>query len=196
VLRTIAIKGFALLEGVADATIAAADVVQPVVDGLVADGLVESSAGAYKLTAAGRARADEAIAAERDVWGVDNATAALDAFLEIDHRVKDAVTGWQMRDGEVNDHTDADYDTGVLDRLAAIHADATAWLEPIKPGLPRLADYGARLARALEAARGGDGKYVASPRVDSYHGIWFELHEDLIQLAGRTREEESAAGRA
>jgi len=42
----------------------------------------------------------------------------------------------------------------------------------------------------------GDGRYVASPRVDSYHGIWFELHEDLIQLAGRTRADEVAAGRA
>ena len=42
----------------------------------------------------------------------------------------------------------------------------------------------------------GDGRYVASPRVDSYHGIWFELHEDLIQLAGRNRADEVAAGRA
>jgi pyruvate,orthophosphate dikinase len=32
--------------------------------------------------------------------------------------------------------------------------------------------------------------------VDSYHGIWFELHEDLIQLAGRTRAAEVEAGRA
>ena len=37
---------------------------------------------------------------------------------------------------------------------------------------------------------------VASPRVDSYHGVWFELHEDLILLAGRTRADEVAAGRA
>jgi pyruvate,orthophosphate dikinase len=37
---------------------------------------------------------------------------------------------------------------------------------------------------------------VASPRVDSYHSIWFELHEDLILLSGRTRAEEVAAGRA
>ena len=43
---------------------------------------------------------------------------------------------------------------------------------------------------------GGDQRYVASPRVDSYHGIWFELHEDLIQLAGRNRADEVAAGRA
>jgi hypothetical protein len=32
--------------------------------------------------------------------------------------------------------------------------------------------------------------------VDSYHSIWFELHEELIRLAGRTREDESSAGRA
>jgi pyruvate,orthophosphate dikinase len=197
VLRAIAIKGFALLDGIADATLATPDAVQPVVDGLVADGLVEASSGAFKLTESGRRRADGSVAAERDAWGVEDSTAALDAFLEIDHQVKDVVTAWQMRDPHtVNDHADAEYDAGVLDRLATIHADATSWLEPIELKLPRFADYGARLTRALEAAGRGDGSYVASPRVDSYHGIWFELHEDLIQLAGRTREEESAAGRA
>jgi pyruvate,orthophosphate dikinase len=48
----------------------------------------------------------------------------------------------------------------------------------------------------MAAARGGDNRFVASPRVDSYHGIWFELHEDLILLAGRNRADEVAAGRA
>jgi pyruvate,orthophosphate dikinase len=32
--------------------------------------------------------------------------------------------------------------------------------------------------------------------VDSYHSAWFELHEDLILLAGRNRADEVAAGRA
>ena len=45
-------------------------------------------------------------------------------------------------------------------------------------------------------AMAGDQRYVASPRVDSYHGVWFELHEDLIALAGRRRADEVAAGRA
>ena len=67
---------------------------------------------------------------------------------------------------------------------------------PLETGCPRLADYGVRLGRAVELALAGDGRYVASPRVDSYHGIWFELHEDLIQLAGRNRADEVAAGRA
>jgi pyruvate,orthophosphate dikinase len=164
---------------------------------MVTDGLVESTAGAYRLTDAGRGRSNELLAAEREAWGADAATVALDSFLEIDHRVKEVVTDWQMRDDQtLNDHTDADYDASVLDRLTAIQADALAWISPLEPTLPRLSDYRARLTRALEAAQAGDGRYVASPRVDSYHGIWFELHEDLIQLAGRTREEESAAGRA
>ena len=102
-----------------------------------------------------------------------------------------------MRDPQTpNDHTDTEYDNVVLERLAAIHDDARAWLGPIEPTITRFRDYESRLSRAFQAAKGGDGRYVASPRVDSYHGIWFELHEDLIQLAGRTREEESAAGRA
>ena len=197
VLRVIAIKGFALVEGIADAVLATADQVRSVVDALLADGLVESSADAYKVTDAGRARVDELLTAERAAWGVEDAAAALDAFLDIDHRVKEVVTAWQLRDeGTPNDHTDAEYDARVLDRLAAIHSHATSWLDPIATRLARLGDYGVRLTRAFEAARAGDGRYVASPRVDSYHGIWFELHEDLIQLAGRTREEESAAGRA
>jgi pyruvate,orthophosphate dikinase len=197
VLRAIGIKGFALLEGIADAVMSTPDDVRPVVDELVADGLVESTAGAYKLTVAGRSRTGERLTVEREAWGAESATAALDAFLDIDHRVKEAVTAWQLRDPATpNDHSDAAYDAEVLDRLAAIHDDATAWLTPIEPAVPRFRDYRARLTRALGAARGGDGRYVASPGVDSYHGIWFELHEDLIQLAGRTREEESAAGRA
>jgi hypothetical protein len=32
--------------------------------------------------------------------------------------------------------------------------------------------------------------------IDSFHTVWFELHEDLIGLLGRTRAEEAAAGRA
>ena len=123
--------------------------------------------------------------------------AALDAFLALDQRMKDTVTAWQLKDPDVvNDHTDPDYDRGVLDRLASLHEEAAAFLDTNTGGAPRLATYRARLTRALEQAVAGDGRFVASPRVDSYHGIWFELHEDLIQLAGRTREDEVAAGRA
>jgi pyruvate,orthophosphate dikinase len=96
----------------------------------------------------------------------------------------------------MNDHSDPAYDAAVLERLAALHAEADPFLAPLEARCARLRGYRARLARALDRAQAGDGKYVASPRVDSYHGAWFELHEDLIQLSGRTRADEVAAGRA
>jgi pyruvate,orthophosphate dikinase len=114
--------------------------------------------------------------------------------------MKATVTAWQMREVDgaqtFNDHSDAAYDAGVLADLAALHADASVWLRPLAAGLPRLSAYLARLERANVAAQDGDQRYVASPRVDSYHSAWFELHEDLILLARRNRADEVAAGRA
>jgi pyruvate,orthophosphate dikinase len=198
-LHTIAIKGFAPLQGLAEALLSTPAHVQPILDQLALDGLVATVADAYRLTEAGTARAADLRRAEQTAWGIDRAAEALDAFVSLDQRMKDTVTAWQLRDPEgqvLNDHSDAAYDQQVLDRLAALHADAVAWLTPLEPGYPRSATYRLRLARANDAARAGDHRYVASPRLDSYHDIWFELHEDLIQLAGRNRAEEVAAGRA
>ena len=198
-LRAISIKGSATTQAVADAVLSTAEVVGPILDQLEVDGLIATKNAARSLTDAGRARAAELLAAEQAAWGRDAAGAALDAFVDLDRRVHDVITSWQIRDpvGPVyNDHTDPDYDAGVLGRLAGIHADALAWLAPVEHGCPRLATYGARLSRALDGARTGDGRYVARPLFDSYHPVWFELHEELIQLAGRTRADEVAAGRA
>jgi len=199
-LRIIAIKGFATTQAIADAAGSTPDDVQPIVDALVGDRLVTTSAGALRLTESGAARGAEILAAEQSAWGVEPAAAALDAFHQLDLRMKAIVTAWQLRDDResqvINDHADPEYDRGILDRLAAVHDAATTWAAVLDAADPRLRTYPVRLGRALEAARAGDHRYVASPRVDSYHGIWFELHEDLIQLAGRTREDEVAAGRA
>ena len=107
--------------------------------------------------------------------------------------MKALVTAWQVRDvaGEqvLNDHSDAAYDTQIMADLAALHADTAAWLAPLAASQRPYSVYLARLSRALELARGGDQRYVASPRVDSYHSVWFELHEDLIRLSGKKRAE-------
>jgi pyruvate,orthophosphate dikinase len=124
----------------------------------------------------------------------------LEAFAAFDGRMKELVTAWQVRDvgGEqvLNDHADAAYDAGIIDRLGELHEELVARLTRMATSLRPYAVYRSRLTRALEFARGGDELYVASPRVDSYHSVWFELHEDLIRLAGRRRSDEAAAGRA
>jgi len=52
--------------------------------------------------------------------------------------------------------------------------------------------FAARLVRAAAAIAAGDGSMIASPLKDSYHTIWFELHEELIHLSGRNRATEEA----
>jgi pyruvate,orthophosphate dikinase len=199
-LRAIAIKGFAPVQAIADAVLSTTEQVQPLLDQLVAEGLVRAVAGTYRLADDGKSRSEALLAAEQAEWGLAEANHALDAFQALDHRMKDTVTAWQLRGPQgaplINDHTDGAYDAEVLDRLAALHDDAAAWLSRVESGCPRLFRYRARLARAVELAVAGDQRFVASPRVDSYHAIWFELHEDLIRLVGRTRAEEVAAGRA
>jgi pyruvate,orthophosphate dikinase len=91
-----------------------------------------------------------------------------------------------------NDHTDPVYDAQVLERLAELHRDTVAWMAPLTAAFPRFGRYQGRLEPALSAAQKGDQRYVASPRVDSYHSVWFELHEDLIRLVGRRRSDEEA----
>ncbi|MGZ8501508.1 MAG: PEP/pyruvate-binding domain-containing protein, partial [Candidatus Limnocylindrales bacterium] len=200
VLSALAIKGYATMDGLAEALFATPDGVGSLLDGLMAEGLVERAAGSFRLTADGRDVASRILAADRDRWGSDRGDAVLDSFLDLDQRMKEVVTAWQVRevDGSqaVNDHGDQVYDGLVLARLGALHGDAVAWLSPLVVSVARYGLYLARLDRAARLAADGDPRYVASPRVDSYHSVWFELHEDLILLAGRTRADEVAAGRA
>jgi pyruvate,orthophosphate dikinase len=200
VVRALAIKGYAMADMLGLALGVSAEEAAAIVERLAADGIAKDANGMFSLTDDGKAMGAEMLAADREAWGAENAVAALDAFVALDGQMKAIVTAWQMMevDGEqvLNDHADAEYDAAVLARLADLHAEATAWLTPLYEGLPRLAAYGKRLDAAAAAAARGDDMYIASPRVDSYHGVWFELHEDLIRLAGRTREEEVAAGRA
>ena len=56
-------------------------------------------------------------------------------------------------------------------------------------GLPRLKIYGDKLLAALEAAEDGDVEWVSDIRRDSYHTVWFELHEELLRIMGTERDE-------
>jgi pyruvate,orthophosphate dikinase len=200
IVRALFIKGFGTAPLLAPALLATEEQLTPALAAVQAAGLIEPKGVMYRLTDAGKAKGEEFMASDRAAWGDAAANAALDGFLVLDHRMKEVVTSWQMRDVDgaqvINDHTDASYDAGVLAAFAALHTDAAAWLGPCTQGLSRLGDYAARLDTAAGLVAAGDHTYIASPRVDSYHSIWFELHEDLIRLAGRTREDEVAAGRA
>jgi pyruvate,orthophosphate dikinase len=201
VVRALLIKGLVNPDGLALMLASTGEKIAPILDGLVAVHQAEIASGSYRLTGDGRLKALDVFAGDRQQAGGEAyCVASLDGFLELDQRMKDLVTAWQVRgEGDqqtFNDHSDAAYDAAVLDRLVALHADVCTWLAPLSQRLGRLGSYRNRLDRAVAAARDGDQRFVASPRVDSYHSVWFELHEDLIRLSGRKRAEEVAAGRA
>jgi len=199
-MRTLYIKGFAGAGDLAAACFATPDEAAAVLDAMVADGIVEMAGETFTLSADGKSLSAEVLASDRARWGAKSAADALDAFLPLDQRVKDVVTAWQVRDDDgeqvLNDHSDLDHDSAVLADLASLHEDVAAWLDRSSDSLARLAAYAARLERAAGMVAAGEHRYIASPTVDSYHSVWFELHEELILLAGRNRADEVAAGRA
>jgi pyruvate,orthophosphate dikinase len=198
-VRLLAIKGMAPTDTIAEALMMTPEAVQPEINELIANSLAADIDGNIRLTDAGTTAAAELFATASSRYTDEAAVDLLGQFHELDVRMKSIVTAWQLRDvdGEqtLNDHSDGAYDAQVLADLAALRSDADRWLDGLD-GLSHLGPYRARLARALEHARAGDRRYVASPRVDSYHSAWFELHEDLIRSTGRNRADEVAAGRA
>ena len=84
---------------------------------------------------------------------------------------------------------------GVAHATRLIPDGTTITIDPAAQ-LPRLHRYAQRLADALANVQAGQSGYISSPILDSYHTIWFELHEELITAAGRIRAVEAAAGRA
>lgn len=101
-----------------------------------------------------------------------------------------------MRGDELNDHGDAEYDQGIIERLVELDRGFQPLVDRIAAVAPRLAGYSARFTNAIQQLRNGDTSFVARPIADSYHTVWFEFHEELIGLLELSREEEAAAGRA
>ena len=150
-----------------------------------------------RITPEGKGRIDELLTAERATIDRERLGRAYEEFDSHNTTFKSVVTAWQMKDATtINDHTDGAYDADVIGRLVAVHENFRPLLLQIIESAPRLAPFAGRFDRAITAVQRGDHTYVARPIMDSYHTVWFELHEELIGLLGRTRAAEAAAGRA
>lgn len=195
VLQAVRLKGRVSSDVVAATVDEEPTVVATIIGQLTESGLLDASR-TLRLTADGRNRLAELLAEERR--GLDTAavTAAYDDFRSVNADFKALVCDWQLRNGEPNLHDDADYDAGVLSRVDDIHLRVMPIIDTVARQLPRLASYSAKLDGALQKIRAGETAWLTRPIVDSYHTVWFELHEELILAAGLTREAEAKAGHA
>lgn len=119
--------------------------------------------------------------------------AAYERFEKVNVEVLALMTDWQTipTGGSriPNDHSDADYDQGIYDRLGNIHERAERVIGRSAESDPRLGQYLDRLSAAYDQVLAGNRDYVSGVRIDSYHTVWYELHEDLLRMLGRTRQE-------
>ena len=113
-------------------------------------------------------------------------------FEEINKKFKELVTRWQMKDeGGVlvpNDHRDPDYDFKIIEELNEIHEETKRLISKISEIIPMYKRYISRFENALNRLMEGKLDYMDRAR-DSYHNIWFELHESLLKLSGMRRVE-------
>lgn len=200
-LRLVVLKGMTTAEGLVEPLGTTAESIQSQLDQLGEQGLISPlKGGRVRATKEGQAAIAKLFEDEKSIAMVACDT-ALHPFHEPNLKLKEVVTAWQVRDvagaQQPNDHTDTAYDRAVINRLRdEVHAEIGPILSTVAVQLPRLERYQHRLDAALEKLSDGDNRYMAHPFLDSYHTVWFELHEELIRLAGRTRKAEAEAGRA
>ena len=148
----------------------------------------------WALTADGRARHGELIREELESSGTRTEVEdGYRRFLELNGDLLSVCTDWQLRDGVLNDHTDVDYDERVIGRLEHIDEQIQPVTRDLGDALERFGQYGSRFTRALGKVKKGERDWFAKPMIDSYHTIWFELHEDLLATLGIERSKEGSS---
>ena len=194
VMHGLAIKKHATPEAIAGILGLEPAHVQAILIGLVAAGRAMDAQGRYLLAPAARMALDSDYSRHYGELRVNpDFKAGYEAFDRINGDLKTLITDWQTIEigGErvPNDHSDSDHDEKIIDRLGALHERAESALTLLARAAPRMQIYNGKLLAALEKAEDGAIEWISDARIESYHTLWFELHEDLLRLMGREREE-------
>lgn len=191
VLHALRLKGIVAVEALAALVEQPVDDVRDKLDRLAGEGLVRlretPRLTGWSLTPEGHTRHAEEMAAQRTPAIVSSLSPVYEGFLRLNDRVKALSTSWQQ--------LAADDEAGrwdAIEELGEVYGEAAAILIASAGVLPRFRSYERRLATALEQLRAGDERFFTGVTVDSFHTVWFECHEDLIQTLGRDRVEEGS----
>jgi len=158
----------------------------------------------WNLTAAGRVEGERLLADElQECGGYGAVWSTYREFRDLNRRFLDVCTDWQLRSTPAseptnddpgvrvtNDHTDSAWDQAVIGRLESLHAEIGELLRTTSAAVPRFASYAGRFATALQRVVDGEWDWLTRPSIDSYHTVWFELHEDLLATLGLSRSSE------
>ena len=155
---------------------------------------VVNADGKYMLSPAGHMIVMSEYSRFRDVLRSNQPfVQAYDQFEIINKELKQLITDWQTMEvgGKrvTNDHSDKDYDADIIDKLGDLHERFEPILKRMIQAEARMSVYLNKLEAALEKAEDGDSQWVSAADIESYHTVWFEMHEDLLRVLGRVRDE-------
>ena len=171
------------------------DPASPASAALVGTGHASSRGEHLILSPAGRATAETEFRFDPDDPDGHHGTtrSAYEQFLPRNVELIRVCNDWQVRPGGVpNDHHDAGYDWGLIDRLTTIDDRIGPVIRRLGTSVAHFNGYRARLRTARTKVEDGDRDWFTSPRIDSYHTVWMELHEHLLVALGLERSAESA----
>jgi hypothetical protein len=194
VMHGLAVKKHATPEVVAGIVGLETDEVRKVLVNLVEAKRVAEASGKYLLTPAARMALDSDYSRlYADVRVHPDFKAGYEGFERLNGALKQLITDWQtlpVGGARVpNDHSNKDYDANIIDRLGELHERAELVLKRLAGVVPRFQIYDEKLRAALGRSEDGAIQWVSDAKIESYHTLWFELHEDLLRLMGREREE-------
>ncbi len=109
-------------------------------------------------------------------------------FLALHTQFEELVAAWATvrHTGEVNDHTNAEYDAAVLENLAHLHNAAEPTFAALAGADDRLASFGPRLEAALLDVQDGETDMFTGVEAGTYQDVWMQLHDELTVLASGT----------
>ena len=192
-LHALRIKGFAAADLVAEITGVEPGRVQGLLPSLAEAGLCKHNAtrDLWQLTPDGRARHAELLLGVSGAE-VEGLREHYERFLQLNDTFKVLCSNWQTRDGAPNDHADLAYDAARIGELRGLHQDSIPVIEGFAGSVERFESYHRRLTAALNRLEAGETRMFTGVMCSSYHDIWMELHEDLVQLLAIDRHAEGS----
>ncbi|MHB8468074.1 MAG: MarR family transcriptional regulator [Acidimicrobiales bacterium] len=196
VAHSLRLKGFVAATVIAEMHGLGVDEVQAHLEVLRADGhakLRDGRISGWSLTPSGRMAHAAACAADLSSRQ-PLVEAAYRRFLTLNEPFLALCGDWQLRGGpdQLNDHTDAAYDASVIARLIEVDASVQPVLVDLSAEMARFGGYAPRLAGACKRIESGERDWFTGAMIDSYHTVWFELHEDLLSTLGIERSKEGS----
>ncbi|HEX3784118.1 MAG TPA: hypothetical protein VHX38_31055 [Pseudonocardiaceae bacterium] len=160
---------------------------QLILDKAAEDGLATHRSGrrgGWMLTKDGKAEIARIFAEQTADLDTSLAATVYDGdFLVLNKEFKQLCTRWQLG----ADPADVEQ---IRPELTEIHQRNRELVERLSGSLSWFARYRARFDAAYDRIMAGDTSALVTPLSGSYHDVWIELHEDLLLLLDRVRDED------